>query len=69
MVNWCKEEFEKYWNRRVKYRHPEDKKKKIFARKMFYAGWDHGQFELYKELRENQNDKKGVIKNERRRIK
>ena len=51
-MNYVREEFREYWNRRVKYRHPEEKKLRIFARKMFYAGWEIGQFELRKEDKE-----------------
>jgi hypothetical protein len=44
--------FNEYWTRRVKYRHPEENKTKlkIFARKMYYAGWDTGSFEQRKEM-------------------
>jgi hypothetical protein len=51
------EAFEEYWNRRVKYRHPEENKKelKIFAFKMFKNGWEKGVWELKQRLR-----KKGI---------
>ena len=45
------EAFENYWDRRVKYRHPEEKKLKNFAKKMFRCGWETAKFQLIQYLR------------------
>lgn len=54
MTRYRDEAFETYWNRRVKYRHPEENKKelRILAKKVFYVGWETGRFELNKEIKE-----------------
>jgi len=47
------EVFEEYWNRRIKYKHPEEATFIKLAKKMFSVGWDKGRFELLREQEES----------------